>query len=84
MFKRPKEAGARALQPKELFGYECPVCGQGTIRTQIRDYRFCKGGREYLLKDALLGVCDLCGETLIPYETQGRLEESVSLVSVDP
>lgn len=83
MPKRSTGAGAKALQPKELFGYECPVCGLGTIRTQIRDYRFCKGGREYLLKDALLGVCDRCGEILIPYETQGRLEQSVSLVSVD-
>lgn len=64
------------MKPRELFGYPCPECGRGTVRsTRILNYRTKIKGYPFVVEEALIGVCDRCGaESFAPGETK-RWEE---------
>lgn len=46
-----------------LFEYACPTCGRGTVRTtSVRNYKTKIKGYPFVVDEALLGICDACGE----------------------
>jgi putative zinc finger/helix-turn-helix YgiT family protein len=64
------------MKTRELFGFSCPECGQGTVRsTRILNYKTKIKGYLFVVDEALIGVCDRCGsESFAPEETK-RWEE---------
>lgn len=64
------------MQTRELFGFPCPECGQGTVRsTRILNYKTKIKGYPFVVDEALIGVCDRCGtDSFAPEETK-RWEE---------
>jgi putative zinc finger/helix-turn-helix YgiT family protein len=64
------------MKTRELFGFPCPECGQGTVRsTRILNYKTKIRGYPFVVDEALVGVCDRCGsESFAPEETK-RWEE---------
>jgi len=45
-----------------MFGYKCQECGQGTVQpTTFRNYETRFGKRPFVVPEAVIGVCDLCG-----------------------
>jgi putative zinc finger/helix-turn-helix YgiT family protein len=64
------------MKTRELFGFPCPECGQGTVRsTRILNYKTKIKGYPFVVDEALIGVCDRCGsESFAPEETK-RWEE---------
>jgi len=64
------------MKTRELFGFSCPECGQGTVRsTRILNYKTKIRGYPFVVDEALIGVCDRCGsESFAPEETK-RWEE---------
>ena len=48
--------------PDVVFGFKCPECGQGTVRdTRVPTYSTMIRGCPFVVRDALIGVCDSCG-----------------------
>ena len=46
-----------------MFGYSCPECGKGTVReTVIRDFVTAFERIPFVVPEAVIGVCDACGE----------------------
>jgi putative zinc finger/helix-turn-helix YgiT family protein len=64
------------MKTRELFGFPCPECGRGTVRsTSILNYKTKIKGYPFVVDEALIGVCDQCGsESFAPEETK-RWEE---------
>jgi putative zinc finger/helix-turn-helix YgiT family protein len=64
------------MKTRELFGFPCPECGRGTVRsTRILNYKTKIKGYPFVVDEALIGVCDRCGaESFAPEETK-RWEE---------
>jgi putative zinc finger/helix-turn-helix YgiT family protein len=64
------------MKTRELFGFSCPECGQGTVRsTRILNYKTKIKGYPFVVDEAVIGVCDRCGsESFAPEETK-RWEE---------
>lgn len=64
------------MKSRELFGFPCPECGRGTVRsTRILNYKTKIKGYPFVVDEALIGVCDQCGsESFAPEETK-RWEE---------
>jgi putative zinc finger/helix-turn-helix YgiT family protein len=60
----------------ELFGYTCPECGRGIVRTtRVLNYKTKIKGYPFVVDEAFIGVCDQCkAESFAPEETK-RWEE---------
>ncbi|HXH09649.1 MAG TPA: type II TA system antitoxin MqsA family protein [Alphaproteobacteria bacterium] len=64
------------MKTRELFGFPCPECGQGTVRsTRIFNYKTKIKGYPFIVDEALIGVCDQCGSELFAPEETKRWEE---------
>jgi putative zinc finger/helix-turn-helix YgiT family protein len=51
-----------AIMENTLFGYKCQECGQGTVFTKtFPEYAAKIKGYPFIVKDALVGICDKCG-----------------------
>ena len=45
-----------------MFGYECQECGEGTVKeTKIKDYEARLSNCSFIVPEAIIGVCDICG-----------------------
>lgn len=55
-----------------LFEYSCPTCGRGTMRTTVvRNHQTRIKGYPFTVDEALIGICDVCGEhNFAPAERQ--------------
>jgi putative zinc finger/helix-turn-helix YgiT family protein len=46
-----------------MFGYNCPECGKGTVReTVVRDFVTAFERIPFVVPEAVIGICDVCGE----------------------
>ena len=73
----------------QVFGYGCPDCGQGTVKdTRLPTYTTKIKGCPFVVKDALIGVCDSCGSKhFVDSETEKwvtAFEESQSSLHLSP
>jgi len=51
------------LSRDTVFGYRCPLCGQGNVHdTLFPAYETKVNGQPWTVRNALIGVCDACGE----------------------
>ena len=60
------------MQAEEIFEYECPECGRGTVRTtHIHNYKTKIKGYPFVVEEAVIGVCEQCGaQSFDPQETK--------------
>ena len=61
---------------KSLFEYSCPTCGRGTVRTTaVRNHKTKIKGYPFVVDEALIGICDACGEPNFAPEERQRWEQ---------
>lgn len=54
--------GVISVTVEEMFGYPCQECGKGTMRTTIfPKYKTAVDGNPFTVDNAIIGVCDRCG-----------------------
>ena len=45
-----------------MFGYHCQECGKGTVKpVQVKNYPTKFAGYPFIVEEALIGQCDICG-----------------------
>ena len=61
---------------KSLFEYSCPTCGRGMVRTTVvRNHKTKIKGYPFIVDEALIGICDVCGEHNFAPEERQRWEQ---------
>jgi len=56
----------------------CPVCGQGTTRVKKVDYKLKdENGKEFIIPDLKVEVCDLCGERIFNMEAVYKARQTI-------
>jgi YgiT-type zinc finger domain-containing protein len=66
----------KSKKQKQSANFTCPADSdcQGTLRVDTREYRFHYHGREIIVPDVTIWVCDRCGEPVFPYESARKIE----------
>jgi YgiT-type zinc finger domain-containing protein len=66
----------KSTKRKQPANFTCPSesnC-EGALRGKTIDYRFRYQGREIVVPDVEVWVCDGCGEQVFPYESARKIE----------
>jgi YgiT-type zinc finger domain-containing protein len=68
---RTSESGSQAKPQGEL----CPMCGKGTTQIVRLDYKLKdENGREFVVPDLEVEICDFCGEKIFNMEAIRKAE----------
>ena len=55
----------KSMKKNQTHEHRCPLCGQGTTRVQKIDYKLNdENGKEFVVPDLEVEVCDFCGERI--------------------
>lgn len=67
-----------------MFGYTCTECGQGTVRKKtFTEYKTKIKGYPFVVRDAVVGICDACGAEHFAAEETKRWEKLFHESSVE-
>jgi len=66
------------MKKQHSFANLCPVCGQGTTLVQKMDYILKdENGKEFIVPDLQVEVCDFCGERIFNMEAVNKARQII-------